>query len=414
MDTSRDVLVVGAGLAGLMAASDLERQGWQVTVLEARERVGGRVWSSTLSNGAVIELGAEWIMAGDQHVRSLAGSHDIELIQTGADYGHREAWGPDAASPEDQAAFLAAADRAHSQLSPSACADLTLGGFLDSVPWEDEWVRRLVKIRLQGTCAGSLDVVGLVPPGETPTFAVHEGPYVRMAGGNQGLALAMADALSDVRTGQVVEAIETEGDQVIAHIGSTRESASAAVIAVPAPIAARLTFAPALPEEVANALSSLPMGVASKLAVATERPPSTRARQATDVSMWCWAANGEDGGSRRCITAFAGSPDAQSALGTDRGEIDPWFRRIRNMNPDLTFLEEPVMYPWADDPFTIGSYAVWDPASIARAEAGAFTRTVGRLAFAGEHTAGLDHHGTMEGALRSGARAAEQVAALLG
>ena len=82
------------------------------------------------------------------------------------------------------------------------------------------------------------------------------------------------------------------------------------------------------------------------------------------------------------------------------------------MNPDLTFEDEPVMYAWADDPFTLGSYSAWDAASMAR-DATCSPDRSDRVAFAGEHTAGPDHHGTMEGALRSGRRAAEQVAALL-
>ena len=78
-------------------------------MLEARERVGGRVWSSTLTNGAVIELGAEWIMADDIAVREAATRFEVELMETGAYYGHREPWGPGAASLDDQAAFLDAA-----------------------------------------------------------------------------------------------------------------------------------------------------------------------------------------------------------------------------------------------------------------------------------------------------------------
>ena len=76
------------------------------------------------------------------------------------------------------------------------------------------------------------------------------------------------------------------------------------------------------------------------------------------------------------------------------------------MNPDLTLVDEPVMYAWADDPYTLGAYVAWDPASWARRQV--FSRTVGALVFAGEHTE-HDHHGTMEGALRSGRRAAAQV-----
>ena len=64
------VVVVGAGLAGLVAADELQRAGAEVVVLEARDRVGGRVWSRRLGNGAVVEMGAEFILPGNTAVAS--------------------------------------------------------------------------------------------------------------------------------------------------------------------------------------------------------------------------------------------------------------------------------------------------------------------------------------------------------
>ena len=82
------------------------------------------------------------------------------------------------------------------------------------------------------------------------------------------------------------------------------------------------------------------------------------------------------------------------------------------MHGDLAAAGDPVMKRWGDDPLTLGAYAAWDNRSWDRMEE--FQRTVGRIAFAGEHTAGPEHHGTMEGALRSGVRAASQVLQLIG
>ncbi len=60
-DFNKHIAVVGAGFAGLAAAFELVNSGFAVTVLEARQRVGGRVWSTKLANGAIVELGGEWI-----------------------------------------------------------------------------------------------------------------------------------------------------------------------------------------------------------------------------------------------------------------------------------------------------------------------------------------------------------------
>ena len=94
MDTVGKVVVVGAGLAGLAAARTLTDHGCDVTVLEARERVGGRVWSVPLENGEIAELGAEWIMPHDTELDAWAERFHLSLAEAGVDYRRREARGP--------------------------------------------------------------------------------------------------------------------------------------------------------------------------------------------------------------------------------------------------------------------------------------------------------------------------------
>jgi monoamine oxidase len=410
MHTTPRVLVVGAGFSGLWAARRLADAGVEVTVLEARERVGGRVWSVTLTNRAVVELGAEWIMAGDTLVREIADRFGLTLVETGASYDRREPWGAGAVSLEAQDRFLDQANEAIVALPPERIASMTVGRFLTSLD-DDEGARSIVMLRLAGTCGVDLHEVALAEfCGQRP-FSPHADRYVRVGVGNQAIARELAASLPDVRTGHAVDAIEHDGDGVTVRVGPHAERADAVVVAVPSPIAARMTFLPALPDALASALATLRLGEASKFAVATKERPPARSRQATDRSMWCWTANGEDGRARRCVAAFAGSHAAQESLGVTRGEVLPWLEAVRSMNPDLTLVGEPVLYAWADDPFTLGGYSSWDPASWQRREV--LTRPVGPIAFAGEHTAG-EHHGTMEGALRSGDRAAGQVLERLG
>jgi hypothetical protein len=130
------------------------------------------------------------------------------------------------------------------------------------------------------------------------------------------------------------------------------------------------------------------------------------------LPFWCWVGNGSDGAVRRCLAAFAGSELAQESLATAAGDPGPWLERLSSLDPDLTPCGTPVLKSWGLDPLTMGAYAAWDNRSWDRMEQ--FQRTVGRMAFAGEHTAGPEHHGTMEGALRSGVRAAAQVLEILG
>jgi hypothetical protein len=153
------------------------------------------------------------------------------------------------------------------------------------------------------------------------------------------------------------------------------------------------------------------MGVASKLAIATEGAPTPRALQNLEVPFWCYAAMGGDGRPREVLTSFAGSPQAQMTLRTAEGDPGPWLARLRDMNPDLTFRGEPVLAAWADDPFAHGSYSAFDNVSMDRIAV--LAEPMGRVFFAGEHTAG-PWQGTMEGAVRSGQRAAAEALAFLG
>lgn len=410
MDTSRGAVVVGAGMAGLSAALALHDAGVPVTVLEARDRVGGRVWSVTLDNGAVAELGAEWIMPGDELLLALAGRFGVPAVEAGVDYALREARGPNAASVAEQRVHLEAANEARAGIGEIGAASLTLGAFLDAVPGTDAQ-RTTLRMRLQGTCAADPDRVTLRITEAERAFSPGSGVYHRLGPGNQALAAAMAAALPDVRMGERVDAVTHDADGVTVRTGAGEVRAASAVVGVPVTMVPRLRFRPALPEDLVTAVRDLPMGVASKLAVATADPPSRRAIQSTELPMWCWAANGSDGRPRRCLASFAGSPSAQEILRTAEGDPGPWVARLRALNPDLTFVGEPRMQAWATDQLTSGAYSAWDDRSWDRMAL--FSGMVGRVAFAGEHTAGPGHYGTMEGALRSGVRAAGQVRELL-
>src|SRR5919112_1331297 len=129
-----DVVVVGAGIAGLIAARDLLAANVSVLVLEARNRVGGRLLNHTLENGAVVELGGQWVGPTQDRVLALAEELGLRLFPTYAEGEHlltmdgsvKRYVGEDFALPEDASADVAEAwERLHQMA--------------DEVPLEEPW-----------------------------------------------------------------------------------------------------------------------------------------------------------------------------------------------------------------------------------------------------------------------------------
>jgi monoamine oxidase len=399
--------VIGAGFAGLAAALELRDAGLDVIVIEARDRVGGRVHSVELGNGEIVELGAEWIFAEDEALQATIDRLGLVACEAGVDYLRREPRGEDAVSMSELDAFLQAADVHLATVDP---AERSMGEVLDLVPGDDR-ARSVARARLTGTFASDLSLVAWRPGWHAGKLAAEPAVYRRMERGNRSIANAAAGELSDVRLGVRAAAVrkDTGGVEVETHTGETI-LAEAIVVAVPIRLVTDLAFDPPLEAEQRMAFEGLPMGVASKLAIQLEGEPTRCAIQCADLPFWFWVADGALG-TRRAVTSFAGSEIPQGPLATATGDPAEWVRRIVELAPELRPSGAAVMKVWADDPLARGAYSAWDGPSLGRRHL--FERMHGAVAFAGEHTAG-EHSGTMEGALRSGRRAAAQVLERLG
>ena len=135
--------MIGAGFAGLTAADGLAAEGWDVTVLEARERVGGRVWSARLGNGALIELGGEFITGGYDVTEEMCMRFGIELDGMGINYPDRDLV-PDPGI--DAAVLSAAAERVAA--AATADPDAAFLALLDEAEG-DAAVRGVLAMRMQ-------------------------------------------------------------------------------------------------------------------------------------------------------------------------------------------------------------------------------------------------------------------------
>jgi len=387
------VIVVGAGFAGLAAASELARSGADVSVLEARDRVGGRVWSVPFA-GAVVERGAEFILPHDRTVIATASRLGLDLVRKGTLYGNRE---PRGGPPVSGAQVFAAVERLGSERHTGTLAGTLLGGELDP------GVAEVIQARLEVSCAYPADELdasvlreGAGAFGDFDTWTVD--------GGNDRIARSLAAGLGDgaVRLSSPVSSVSWRGDSVSVVAGGEEVVGDASVIAVPASVLGSISFDPPLPPEKAV----VRYGQAAKLFVALRTPAPPSQVLSVDERFWCWTQLGGDGEPLPFVGAFAGSPGALDALSVAAGP-DRWLEALARLRPDLDLdVRTVLLSTWADDPWVRGAYSAQSASSPL--DARSLRRPVGPLVFAGEHTAG-GWHGLMEGALRSGARAAGEV-----
>ena len=395
------VVVVGAGLAGLAAADVLAAAGHEPLVLEARDRVGGRVHSLALDNGAIVEMGAEFILPGCDEVLGLADRFGLGLWDKGMRYGEREPRGVEVADGAIEGA-VAAIDAA---LTAGAGEGLSVRGLLERLDL-DPGAREAILARAEVSAAADGD---LVPAHELGLLArVSDLPAPGIAGGNQCLAEALADAVGRERIhlGSPVRSatVTTGGVEVRTETGVL--AADACVIAVPASVASGIAI-DGVPGA-AEALAAIAYGHAAKLFVPLPAPVPVSATLAVRDRYWAWTASGEDeAASQPLISAFAGSPRALDALELTSGS-DLWAAKLAELRPDLAVDPgKAVLSTWDDDPWVGAAYSVDAPAAAVEA----LTARRERIAFAGEHLGG-DMSALMEGAIRSGRRAAAALARL--
>jgi monoamine oxidase len=391
------VIVVGAGFAGLAAAEALHRASVEVDLLEARARVGGRVWSVPF-DGAMVERGAEFILPHDKTVIALAERLGLRLVRKGTRYGNRE---PRGGEQRVTRRDVAAALRQIESQAPPPSGDGTLLGALGAYGLEPG-VAEAIRARIEVSCAYGADDLdagalkeGAASFGDFDTFTVD--------GGNDRIARELATGLGEaVRLNTPVTRVGWSADGVRVFGGGREWTGDAAVMAVPASVLSDIAFDPPLAPEKA----AVRYGQAAKLFVALRTPAPPSEVLWVPGRFWCYTQLGPDGDPAPFVAAFAGSPGALEALEVDAGP-ERWLSALGRLRPDLELEPDTVtLSTWADDPWARGAYSARSVSSPMDTEL--LSRPVGPLFFAGEHTAGA-WHGLMEGALRSGSRAAQQL-----
>jgi monoamine oxidase len=391
-------IIVGAGFAGLAAAEEFIRAGVDVEVFEARDRVGGRVWSVPFA-GATAEMGAEFILPHDVELIETAQRLGLPLVRKGTLYGDREPRGGEPVSRDQVAEAIeliralpeADGETVHGALARAGCA---------------RGVADVIAARLEVSCAYPADDLeasvlrdGAGAFGDFDTHTVQ--------GGNDRIARRIASGLGDtLHLSSQVRSVRWWQREMRVGTDDAEASADVAVVAVPASVIETIKFDPPLGEHKINAYRAVRYGQAAKLFVPLRAAAPPSATLSVPGRWWCYTQLGAHGEPLPFLAAFAGSPGGIEGFDLGNGP-GRWLDAVEELRPDLELERDAAMIStWEQDPWVQGAYS-------ARAASGSIldpelSRPLGRLAFAGEHTAGR-WHGLMEGALRSGVRAARQL-----
>ncbi len=416
-------IVVGAGLAGLAAAYKLRQAGWEVVVLEARNRVSGRVLSHRLPQqpDLICELGAEWIGEHHHRIRALCASFGIPL----QDHRFNEALlRGGRVTPADQWDFSPTANQAMERFqevlrsqSPREMAKL------DRYDWWT-WLRNLGYSQDDLRLADLIDSTDFGESIRHVSALVAAEEYLRsnetsecdfkMTGGNGRLAAELARRIgtASIHLQTPVEAIHQRGTQVYVRSGARRWRADACICTVAARVLNRIHFDPPLPAAQSLAADGLQYARILKSNVLF----SERFWKREDfglisdgTSHYHFHSTKHQKGREGILTSYTiGDKADVLAAQNEVTRRDLITRDLVPIDPQAPSLARAVAsYAWQRDPYTQGAYALYRP--------GQWTTLRPQLQkphqcvlFAGEHLS-QTWPGFMEGAIETGESAAKML-----
>jgi monoamine oxidase len=451
MSEDADVVIVGAGLAGLTAARELVRAGRSVLVLEARDRVGGRVVSRPIGDGQTVELGGEFVGPDQDRILALAAELDVATFptyDTGAKVLHFNGRQGRYGGTIPRISPLVLTDIAQAQVR----LELLARRVPADAPWRaararewdaqtfETWIRRNAATRgARKLLALAAEAVFACEPGDVSLLHVlfysrAGGSFQnliattggaqqdRFAGGSHLIAERLAASLGDevVRLGAPVTSITVRGDRVTARTPAGAYAGRRVIVTAPPLLAGRIDYDPALPQWREQLTQRAPMGSVIKCQAVYDEPfwrAGGLSGQATGDGAGSRVVfdSSPPGGSPGILLAFVEGDEARRL-----GPASAGVRRrvvldslVRYFGPRAAAPSDFVELDWQRERWSGGCYGTLFGPNVWTRYGPALRQPAGPIHWAGTETA-TAWCGYMDGAVRSGERAAAEVLAELG
>ena len=414
------IVIVGTGAAALAAADELQVRGFSnVVLLEARDRVGGRIWTSTIGDGVPVELGATWIHGVRSNpVSDIVESHGITTAET--DYDNAVLFGHDGRPAEPVDAALWGEYMALAYEMPEASLQDVFERFA-SIHGLGEDDRRLWLYSLASMFSHEFaaDISDLSIMSYDGPSTLRGGDVVFPEGYSQIVDVLAAGR--DIRLDHPVAQVDYSGSAVVVttESGDTFE-ADRVVVTVPLGVlkAGTISFTPALPPAMRDAIAALDMGILNRTVLLFDEPFWDRGTEWIGYAgerpgQWSETLNLYPYLGRPVLAMFnPGSFGAEIEQYSDADLTSRAVDALKAMFGDVPEPVDAVSTRWGSDPWTRGSYS-YLPVGVEFDTYRDMARPVGdRLFFAGEATHSR-FPSTVHGALLSGRRAARQIFGLL-
>ena len=430
VDDTVDVIVIGAGIAGLAAARTLHDDGLRVVVLEARDRIGGRIWTDRSWPGVTLDLGASWIHGIDENpIAELADERGVETMPFDDD--NALLFTADGSPVDDEtwesidtslSELLEDMDAIREGMDDAGEDDVPLADAIERVlrrwklkPHERPVIDWAITTTIEHEYAADVRDLSLYSWDAGDGF---DGADVIFPNGYTAIVDALADGL-DVRLGQAVVAVDYGDGSVSVRTTGGVLLAQQAVVTLPLGVlkAGTVAFTPPLPDDKLESIDRLGFGLLDKLWLRF------------DEVFWDDEVHGFSyiaGGDRRgewakwiSLTPFTGVP---VLCGFNAGTVAERFEQLGDdqivasamavlraiHGEDIPDPVSAVATRWRADPFARGSYSYLPPDAMPLDLDLLSEPVAGVLFFAGEATES-ELHATVHGAYLSGLRAADEV-----